>query len=339
MRFPAGARAPESTGPGPTLITGGGGFLGSHIARRLLARGDEVRVLGRRPYPELAALGADCRQADIRDARAVRKAMDGCRAVIHTAGRPGVSCLEEPFNSINYLGTQNVLDAAMAAGIRKFVLTSTPSVVYAGLDIRGGDESLPYPAKQLSPYAASKARAEKLALSLNSGEFATLALRPHLLFGPGDTQILPQILARARSGRLMRVGGGKNLVSVCYVENAAQAHLLALDRLEPGSPVAGQAYFINEPEPVNCWDFINRLLTGSGLPEVRKSVPAPAARLAGWGLETIYHTLGRSEDPPMTRFLAGQLAQDHWFRIDKARRELGWEPEVGMEEALRRTLG
>ena len=333
------AEAGEASVPDPILVTGGGGFLGSHIVRRLLARGDAVRVLGRRPYPELAALGADCRQADIRDQRAVRKAVAGCRAVIHAAGLPGMSSLEEPFHSINFLGARNVLDAAMAAGARKFVLTSTPSVVYAGRDINGGDESLPYPKKFISPYAASKAGAEKLALGRNGDEFAVMALRPHLMFGPGDTQLLPKMLLRARTGGLRRVGNGKNLISVCYVENAAQAHLLALDRLKPGSPVAGRVYFINEPEPVNCWDFINRLLTGSGLPEIGKSVPAAAAHLAGWLLETVHRALGRPEDPPMTRFLAGQLARNHWFRVDRARRELGWEPEVGLEEALRRTLG
>ncbi|MDR1533931.1 MAG: NAD-dependent epimerase/dehydratase family protein [Planctomycetota bacterium] len=322
----------------PILVTGGGGFLGSYITRRLLARGEAVRILNRRDHPALAALGADCRRGGLADPGAVREAADGCRAVIHTAALAGIGQDRRPFHETNCLGTKNLLDAALALGIRKLVHTSSPAVVNAGLDIEGGDESLPYPDRYLSPYAETKAEAEKMVLSLNSPALATIALRPHLMFGPGDNQLVPGILARARAGKLRRVGGGGNRISVCYVEDAAEAHLLALDRLEPGSPVAGRAYFINYPEPVNCWDFINRLVTGSGLPEIRKSVPLPLACAAGWLAEVLHAALGRREDPPMTRFLARQLALSHWFRPDRARDELGWKPAVPLEEAIRRTL-
>ena len=320
------------------LVTGGGGFLGTHIVKRLLARGDMVRVLGRRRYPHLEALGVDCRQGDVADESAVRKAMEGCGAVVHTAAIPGVWGEYKTYYNANYVGTKNIIDAAIANGVRKLVYTSTPSVVHGGRDIEGGDETLPYPEHYLTHYASTKALAEKLVLNMNSGSFATLAIRPHLMFGPGDTQLIPKLLARASAGRLRRVGNGENLVSVSYIENVADAHLLALDTLAPGCAAAGQAYFINEPEPVKCWDFINRIVVGAGLPQITRGVPYRLAYAAGWLCETLYEQMQWQTDPPMTRFLADQLATSHWFRVDKARRDLGWKPMVPLDEGVRRTL-
>ncbi len=327
-----GASAP------PVLVTGGGGFLGGHIVRKLLARGDAVRVFGRRAYPELQALGADCRRGDLADETAVRKAAEGCRAVIHTAAIPGVWGEYRLYYDANYLGTKHVIEAAVAAGMNRMVYTSTPSVVHGGESIAGGDESLPYAKRFLTPYAATKALAEKLVLEMNASEFATAAIRPHLIFGPGDTQLIPKLLDRARRGKLVRVGDGTNLVSVSYVENVADAHILLLDRLVPGAPPAGKAYFVNEPEPVNCWDFINRILAGCGLPAVRRGVPYRLAYAGGWVCEKIWGALGRTDDPRLTRFLADQLATSHWFKTDRARRDFGWEPAVSLDDGLRRTF-
>ena len=331
--------APErDAADAPVLVTGGGGFLGGHIVRKLLARGDRVRVLGRRYYPELDALGVDCRRGDLADAAVVRKTVDGCRAVIHTAAIPGVWGDYDMYFQANYIGTKNLIEAAIAMGIGRFVHTSTPSVVHGGRDIEGGDESLPYPRHYLTPYASTKAMAERLVLDMNSAGFSTAAIRPHLIFGPGDTQLIPKLLDRARKGKLMRVGDGRNLVSVSYVENVADAHLLLLDSLCPDAATAGQAYFINEPEPVNCWDFINRIVTGSGLPPVRRGVPYRVAYYGGWLCEAVWKALGRKDDPRLTRFLADQLATSHWFRTDKARRDFGWEPAVTLDEGVRRML-
>ncbi len=320
------------------LVTGGGGFLGGHIVRKLLARGDRVRVFGRRDYPELRALGVDCRRGDLADADAVRSAVDGCAAAIHTAAIPGVWGRYEIYYNANFLGTKNLIEAALASGLNRFVHTSTPSVVHGGDSIEGGDESLPYPKRFLTPYAATKALAEKLVLGANSPVLATAAIRPHLIFGPGDTQLIPKLLARARAGRLVRVGDGKNLVSVSYVENVADAHLMLLDALRPGQPPSGGTYFVNEPEPVNCWDFINRIVTGCGLPPVTRGIPYRAAYAAGWLCEKIWSTLGREDDPRLTRFLADQLATSHWFRTDRAARDFGWRPAVSLDEGLRRML-
>lgn len=322
----------------PILITGGGGFLGRHIVQRLLERGDAVRVMGRRPYPDLVKKGVDCRLGDVADAQAALEAARGCGAIVHAAAIPGLWGRYALYDAANHLGTRNILAAARAHGIARLVHTSTPSVVHGGKDIEGGDESLPYPARHSNPYAATKALAEQLVLRANSPDLATLAIRPHLMFGPGDTQLIPKLLERAATGRLRRVGDGRNLVSVAHVGNVADAHIAALDRLEPGSPAAGQVYFVNEPEPVNCWDFINRILTAAGLPPVSRSVSFRTAYAAGWLLEKTYSLLGREDDPPMTRFLAEQLATSHWFRVDKARRELDWTPKASIEEGIREAV-
>ena len=324
----------------PVLVTGGGGFLGGHIVRKLLARGDAVRTFGRRKYPELAALGVDCRRGDLADAGAVKGAVKGCRAVIHAGALPGVGGRYQEYYNANYLGASHILDAALACGVRKLVYTSTPSVVHGGASIEGGDESLPFPEHYHNPYAETKAMAEKLILAANSPSFsfATIALRPHLIFGPGDTQLIPKLLKRARKGGLARIGNGRNLISVSYVENVADAHLLALDKLRPDGPMAGKAYFVNEPEPVNCWDFINRIVEGAGLPRIRRSVPYTVAYAAGWMCEKLHVFLRRAGDPRVSRFLANQLATSHWFRVDAIRRDLGWEPRVPLEEGIQRML-
>lgn len=320
------------------LVTGGGGFLGSHIVDKLLERGDRVRVLGRRQYPGLAKRGVDCRRGDLADASVVRKAVAGCDGIIHTAALPGVGGDFDVYYRTNYTGTKNVIDAAIACNVRRLVYTSTPSVVHAGKSIEAGDETLPYPLTYSNPYAATKAQAERLVLNMNSPSLSTVAIRPHLIFGPGDTQLIPKLLERARSGRLRRVGRGRNLVSVSYVENVADAHLLALDKLGPNGPAGGKVYFINEPEPVNCWDFINRIVEGAGLPRITRGVPFPLAYAAGWLCEMVYAFLRKPGDPPVTRFLAEQLATDHWFKTGRAERELGWRPNVGLEEGVRRLL-
>lgn len=316
------------------LVTGGGGFLGRHIVARLRERGERVRVLGRRDYPDLALLGVECLRGDVADQEIVRRAAAGCRAIFHTAAIPGVWGPYRMYHQANFIGSRNVVEAATAAGVRTLVYTSTPSVVYGRRAIDGGDESLPYPDEYLTAYAATKALAERLVLGANSDRLRTLAIRPHLLFGPGDTQLIPKLIERARAGKLMRVGDGRNLISVSYVGNVADAHLAALDTLEAGSGAAGRAYFVNEPEPVNCWDFINRILRGVGLPEIRRGVPFAAAYGAGWLLEKTYGLLRLPGEPRITRFLATQLATSHWFVVDRARRELGWNPRVGFDEAV-----
>lgn len=318
------------------LVTGGGGFLGGAIVRLLLARGDRVRTLARGEYPDLARQGVDARRGDVADAAAARGAVQGCDVVFHTAGKSGVGGTRAEFERTNVDGTRQVLEACRAHGVAKLVYTSTPSVVSADGDLAGADESLPYPDRFEAEYPRTKALAERMVLAANGPALATVALRPHLIWGPGDTQLAPRIIERAKAGRLRQVGGGQALIDTVYVDNAAEAHLLAADRLGPGSPVAGKAYFITQGQPIPVGDMINAILAAAGLPPVTRSVSPGVAYAAGWALEVAHRALGRTDEPRMTRFLARQLGTAHWFDISAARRDLGYSPRISTEEGLRR---
>ncbi|MDA1018400.1 MAG: NAD-dependent epimerase/dehydratase family protein [Planctomycetota bacterium] len=320
------------------LVTGGGGFLGLYITEQLVARGDHVRVLCRGDYPRLTELGVDCRRADIRDAEAVRSACDGMDAVIHTAAIPGIWGSWKRFHSINTLGTENVIAGCQSASVAKLVYTSSPSVVFDGSAHLNADESQPYATRFLCHYPHSKAFAEQSVRAANGSGLSTVALRPHLIWGPRDNHLIPRLLQRAKSGRLRRVGDGSNWISMSYVENAAAAHLQVLDALSPDSVAAGRAYFINDPQPVVLWDWINDLLGHAGLPPVRKSIPLGVAKCVGAVLEAIYGTLRLASEPPMTRFLALQLATSHTYDISRAVRDFGYHPIVDPGEALRRLI-
>lgn len=319
------------------LVTGGGGFLGRHIVKRLQDRGAEVRVLGRRPYPDLSEQGVNCIQGDLTDEAIVKTACDGVDAVFHVAALAGVWGKRESYYQPNVIGTKNVLAACKACGVPKLVYTSTPSVVYGHDPIENGDEALPYPETYLTHYADTKSIAERSVLAASGTDgFAACSLRPHLIWGPGDTNLIPRIRARAQAGRLMQVGDGSNRISISYVENIADAHIHAYERLEAGSPLCGQAYFVNETEPVNCWGFIGDMLKALDCPPIRKKVSFRLAYAMGAIFETVYKLLGKQEEPLMTRFLALQLATSHWFNTAKAQRDLEWSPVVPVEEGLQR---
>ena len=341
------------------LVTGGGGFLGGYIVDALLARGDHVRSFGRGEYPQLRAQGVEVVRGDIGDREAVAAACRGIECVFHAAAMPGISMRARIYDEVNRVGTENVLSACRAVGVPWLVYTSSPSVVFAGGDQCGVDESTPYGFKWLEAnrayYSLSKAQAEQAVVAANDGALKTCALRPHLIWGPGDTHLIPRLIARARSGRLRRVGDGTNLVDIAYVENVADAHLLAADALASDgagsgdprttvrgetrttkAPVAGKAYFISQGEPVNCWQWIDEILALVDLPPVAKSVSLRTASQIGAVCEAAYRVLGLPGEPPMTRFLAAQLATSHWFDISAARRDLGYEPRVSTAEGMRR---
>lgn len=319
------------------LVTGAGGFLGRAIAEQLVARGDAVRSLSRGVYPEVEALGVDTVQGDLRDRGAVAAACRGVDVVYHAAGMAGVWGRWKDYYETNTLGTRHVVEGCLRHGVGRLVYTSSPSVTFDGTDQRGVDESAPYPARWLSHYPHSKALAEKHVLESNGQEgLLTCSLRPHLIWGPGDRHLVPRLLDRARRGRLRRVGDGTNLIDMVYVDNAAAAHLLAADRLVPESPVPGRAYFISQGEPVNCWEWIDQILALAGLPPVEKSISWAAAYRVGAILETAYRLLPLPGEPPMTRFVAAQLATSHYFDITRAREDFGYEPAVSTAEGMRR---
>ncbi|MDZ4686724.1 MAG: NAD-dependent epimerase/dehydratase family protein [Planctomycetaceae bacterium] len=316
------------------LVTGGGGFLGLALCRALVARGDEVRSLARGDYPALAALDVDARRGDVAEAAAVMKAAEGCDAVCHVAAKAGVWGPLAEYHRANVVGTQNVIAACRQHRIAKLVYTSSPSVAYAGGDECGIDESVPYPSRYLTHYPRTKAEAERLVLAANDGSLATVSLRPHLIWGPGDNHLLPRLLAKAKAGKLRRVGGGANIVDTTYIDNAVQAHVAALDRLTPQAACAGRAYFIANDQPQPLWSLIDRMLACGDVPPVTRGVSATTAYLAGGLLEVIYGALRISSEPPMTRFVARQLATSHWYDLTAAKRDLGYAPAVTVEEGL-----
>ncbi len=318
------------------LVTGGGGFLGEAIVRKLRARGDDVTSFSRGHYPAIEALGARTVQGDVADAGAVLRAADGADLVFHVAAKPGVWGPAEAYEAANVRGTENVLEACRRHGIRRLVHTSSPSVVFGGHDEAGVDESVPYPGRYLAHYPRTKAISERAVLAANSADLATVALRPHLIWGPGDNHLVPRIVGRAKAGKLRLVGGGTNLVDHVYVDNAADAHLAAADRLAPGSAVAGKAYFVTNGEPLPIAELIGRILEAAGLPRERRSVSPAVAYAAGTVAEVVFKALKIESEPRMTRFLARQLSCAHWYDISAARRDLGYEPAVSTEEGMRR---
>jgi nucleoside-diphosphate-sugar epimerase len=323
------------------LVTGGGGFLGQAIVEQLVARGNRVRTFSRRSYPRLATLGVEQRVGDITDAQAVDAACQGVDCVLHAAALPGIGMRADAYYAVNHRGTQHVLAACRRQGVARLVYTSSPSVTFAGKDQCGVDESSPidleWLARHRAYYSHSKALAERDVLEANGADLRTCALRPHLIWGPRDSHLIPRLIARARQGKLRRVGEGSNRVDMIYVDNAAHAHLLAADALDSQAPLAaGKAYFLSQGEPVNCWQWIDELLALVDLSPVRRSISLAAAWRLGFALEEAYRWLRLSGEPPMTRFLAAQLAQSHWFDIGAARREMGYEPLVSTEEGMRR---
>ena len=318
------------------LVTGAGGFLGRYIVEQLRARGDRVRAFSRNRYEPLDRLGVETMVGDLRDPSAVRRACDAMDVVFHVAAVAGLGGPWRHYFEINTLGTRNVVRACWDANVPRLVYTSSPSVTFDGGDQCGVDESAPYPTQWLAHYPQSKALAEQLVLEANGAHgLLTCSLRPHLIWGPRDRHLIPRLLNRARRGRLRRVGDGTNLIDMVYVENAAEAHLLAADALKPGSPVAGRAYFISQGEPVRCWEWIDQLLALANLPPVAKSISLNAAWRLGWLLEHVWAALRLRSDPPMTRFLAAQLATSHYFDISAAREHFGYAPRVSTDEGMR----
>ena len=318
------------------LVTGGGGFLGGAIVRLLRQRGDDVRSFTRSVYPWLVEHDVEQVLGDLADPDAVDRAVQDCDAVIHTAAKAGVWGRYADYFATNVTGTENILAACKTHRVRKLVYTSTPSVVHGGGDYAGVNESTPYAKHFEAAYSETKALAEQKVLAANGPDLATVSLRPHLIWGPGDPHLVPRILARARAGKLRKIGKRKITVDVTYVDNAAEAHVLALDRLEPGSAIAGKKYFLSNGEPVDQWDFINRILAEAHLPPVTRSVPVWMAKLAGRALERTYRLLRLAGEPSMTRFVASQMSTSHWYDISAARHDLGYEPHVSITEGLKR---
>jgi nucleoside-diphosphate-sugar epimerase len=322
------------------LVTGASGFVGGHLTRRLAARGDAVRATDVRGCPDLPA---PIELADITDRAAARALVQGVDVVFHAASlvqtaRAGADRVW----AVNLGGTEALLAAAREAGVRRFVFVSSASVVYQGADILGGDEELPYAAASQAPYADSKIAAEKIVLAADDRSgMRTSAIRPHVVFGPGDGRFFPAIVARAEAGRL-RVGVGRGTMrsDFTYIDNLIDALLLAEEALARDPALGGRAYFVTNGEPMGFWDFVDRVLVALGKPPTRGRIPYSIAYAAAALVEWSRAIRGERAAPEdgFTRFAVRYMCTHHWFSIDRARRELGYEPRVSIDEGIQRTV-
>lgn len=318
------------------LVTGGGGFLGGGLVRALSERGWSIRSFARGDYPDLRNLGVETLRGDIADRAAVADAVKSCDIVFHSAAIASSWGRYEDFYQTNVVGTENIIDACRVHGVPKLIFTSSPSVCFHGTDQEGVDESVGYPERFLAHYPRTKALAEQRVVAANDEALATVALRPHLIWGPGDTQLTPRIIDQGRAGKLRIVGSGNQRIDATFIDNAVHAHLLAADRLRPGAPCAGRPYYITNDEPVPIKEMLNSILDAAGVAPVERHVSPALAYAAGALLESAWKLLGRTDEPRMTRFVARQLATAHWYDISAAKRDLGYKPIVSMRDGLDR---
>lgn len=318
------------------LVTGGGGFLGKALVRRLLDRDDTVRIFARGDYPELREWGVETHRGDLSDYDGVQRAVEGCDLVFHIGAKAGVWGSYKDYYATNVLGTQNVIQACRQHGVSRLVNTSSPSVVFDGHDQKGCDESVAYPKKYLAHYPRTKAMAEAMVMEANDTNLSTVSLRPHLIWGPGDTQLVPRVIERGKAGRLRIVGSGQQRVDAVYIDNAVEAHLAAAERLAPDVACAGKTYFITNDEPMPFAWILNAILEAGGEPPVQKRISPGMAYTVGCVMELAYGLSRREEEPMMTRFVARQLATAHWYCIDAAKNDLGYSPTVTMAEGMDR---
>lgn len=321
------------------IVTGGGGFVGKALCYKLKADGFDVVAVSRGDYPELRSRGIKLIRADISEDLSNFKAdFVGAEAIFHTAAKVDMWGDFNEFYKVNVVGTKNLLQLARDLKISKFIYTSSPSVITDGKDLKGINESYPYPGSYLASYPETKAMAEKIVMEANTAELKTIALRPHLIWGPGDTNLVPTIIERAKAGRLMQVGDGQNMVDLCYIDDCVQAHIKAFEALDRNQAARGKAFFISQGEPVNLWNWINQILDYNSLPPVRKKISFKLAYFAAGVLEFIGKTFLENREPLLTRFLVKEMATDHYFDISRARKILEFEPKISIAEGMRKTF-
>ena len=316
------------------LVTGGGGFLGKAIVKKLIAKNLTVTSFSRNFYPELENMGVCQIQGDLADKNAVVKAFEKIDAVFHVAAKAGIWGPVQEFFRANVTGTENVISACLENSIQQLIYTSSPSVVFDEYDMENVDESLPYPKKYLAPYPKTKAMAEKLVQKAASKDLHTIILRPHLIWGPGDNHLFPRIVKRAK--KLKKIGRKDDLVDTIYVDNAADAHILAFEKLLENPLLSGNIYFVSQDAPISKWEMVNAFLEAAGLSPIKGHVSGKTAYVAGSIFEFVYKLFNIKKEPPMTRFAAKELATSHWFNISGAKNDLGYYPKVSTQEGLLR---
>lgn len=320
------------------IVTGGGGFLGKALCMRLLNEGFTVRAIQRGEYPELVTAGVQCFREDIANpSHAFSNIFEGVQVVFHVAAKVDMWGAYQDFYAANVQGSENVLAACKQAGVTQLVFTSSPSVVSSSSDLRGVDESEPYPTHYKAFYPQTKAMAEQRILAANSDTLYTCALRPHLIWGPNDTNLIPTILERAKADRLIQVGNGENTVDVTYIEDCVEAHVCAMRALNTSPAARGKAYFISQDEPVKLWAWINEVLAAHDMPPVKKRIPRSVAYALAFLFEK-WASTSSTRTPLFTRFLVEEMSTDHYFDITRAKELLQYQPRYSMEQAMQQTF-
>ena len=324
------------------IITGGLGFVGRAVAAKALKLDgvDEILVVGRNVSPEPAKILPGIRYLSFDlSKKGSYDWLHDSHTVFHIAAKAGVDGRIEEYMAANLVATESLLNACRKYQVKRFIYTSTPSVVFNNSNIQGGKESLPYLSSPISPYAYTKALAEKLVLDSHEPKrFQTLAIRPHLVWGKGDPHLLPRIIDRHRKGKLRMVGDGTNRMDITHVENVAHAHICAFSAMLKNQYLGGKAYFIGQNEPVLLWPWLNQIFAELGLPPLTKKISFKNAYYIGSIIEFLWKALNLRRDPPMTRFIASQLAHDHWFSNESAEKDIGYKPKIDMKQAMLETL-
>jgi len=305
-------------------------MLGSAVARELAARGDQVTAFQRRPAGLHGVIDVT---GSITDHRSVKRAVEGADAVVHLAAKVSLVGPAREFEAVNVEGTARLIAAAADAGVSRFVQVSSPSVAHAGTSIVGADAEPADPHTAHGDYAQTKARSELVALAADSSGMRVVAVRPHLVWGPGDTQLVARIIARAAAGRLPLLGAGAALIDSTYIDNAATAIVAALDRADA---VHGKAYVVTNGEPRPVAELLGGMCRAAGVRPPTRRVPAGLARAAGTAIEAVWRIRPGKDEPPMTRFLAEQLSTSHWFDQRRTRADLQWAPAVSLDEGFAR---
>ncbi|WP_457972333.1 NAD-dependent epimerase/dehydratase family protein [Arthrobacter sp. D1-17] len=312
------------------LVTGASGLLGGEVARLLVRQGHDVTTFQRRPS---GVDGATDFRGSLTDNERLGQAVEGAEGIIHLAAKVSFTGRTAEFDEVNVKGTRRLLDRARATGVRDVVYVSSPSVANSGAAIAGLGAEPADPERAHGDYSRTKAQAELLALAADAPEFRVAAVRPHIVWGPGDTQLVERVLARASCNRLPLLDSGAALIDTTYVDNAAAAIVAALHRMED---VHGRALVVSNGEPRPVGELLAGICAAGGVPAPSWSVPGAVARVAGAMVEKLWTWAGRKEEPPMTRFLAEQLSTAHWFDQRETRELLDWTPALSIDEGLAR---
>lgn len=318
------------------LVTGGGGFVGLALVRRLVEKGHEVSSFSRNIYAEHQQLGIKSFQGDLSNFLEIENACKGIDVVFHVAAKVGVWGSFSDFYNINVTGTKNVISACKKQGVGKLIFTSSASVVFDGTNLEGVDESMNYPKKSISNYTSTKAEAEQLILKANCDSLKTIALRPHLIWGPGDTQLIPKIMERAKFGKLWLPGSKDFKIDTTYIDNFIDAQLLALKKTDENPGIWGKVFFITNDEPVLIWDFLNAIIQSAGFSPSQKRVPKKLALFIAWLLENIHILFRFEKEPYVTRFLIHELCTHHWFNISAAKGMLHYRPGIDYKLGMKK---